>query len=47
MLRGLGVVLQSERSLDGVHAWVEGSVPGWGAYQRQLIDVSLPPFPSL
>ena len=32
--------------------WVSCSVPGWGVYKRQLInvshiDVSLPPFPSL
>ena len=23
------------------HAWVADSVPGWGVYKRQLIDVSL------
>ena len=35
------------------HAWVAGSVPHWGTYKRQLIDVShinvsllfLPPLP--
>ena len=23
------------------HAWVAGSVPSWGSYERQLISVSL------
>ena len=41
----LGVFLQSERSpvwfLVRAHAWVVGQVPGWGACERRLIDVSL------
>ena len=41
----LGVFLQSERSpvwfLVRAHAWVVGQVPGWGACERQAINVSL------
>ena len=44
-LSGLGVVLQTERSRVRfpvrAHAWVAGSVPDWGAYERQPVDVSL------
>ena len=49
----LGITLQREglpvRFLVRAHAWVVGSVPGWGTNMRQLTDVSLflPPFPSL
>ena len=39
------IVPQSKKSLVSflvrAHAWVAGSVPGWGAYERQPIDVSL------
>ena len=53
-LSWLGIILQSERLATRfpvrARAWVMGSVPGWGTYNRQLIDVSLPlflpPFPS-
>ena len=54
-LSGLGFIPHRERSrvlsLVRAHAWVVGSAPGWGVYERQLIDVALPlflpPFPSL
>ena len=44
-LSGLGIILQSERSLVWFPvrscAWVAGSVPVWGTYEKQSIDVSL------
>ena len=47
----LGIIPQSERPpiqfSVRAHAWVAGSVPSLGAYERQLIDVSLPLFISL
>ena len=51
-LSWVGVILQRTRSPGRfpvrVQAWIVGSVPGQGAYKKQLIDVSLPlslPFP--
>ena len=44
-LSWLGIVPQSKRSLVQflvrAHAWVVGSVPGQGMFERQPIDVSL------
>ena len=41
----LGIIPQSKRLPVQfpvrAHAWVVGSVPGWGTCQRQQIDVSL------
>ena len=47
-LSWLGIFLQSERSLVQfpVRAWVVGSVPGRGAFERQWVNISslfLPP----
>ena len=42
-LSGSGVVLQSERSLVrfpvGACAWVVGSAPDWGVYERSKSEV--------
>ena len=44
-LSQLGIIQQSKRSQDRfpvrARAWVAGSVPGQGTYERQLIDISL------
>ena len=49
-LSGLGVVLQRERLVVRfpvrAHVWVVGLDTGKGAYERQLIDVSLSLSPS-